>query len=103
MESFQSVMLFSMTTTVDWRGAFENEEINHLHAEGFHHAFIADALVSHRARGRGIGQRLVAAATGTSKEVGCEWLHVDFEEHLETFYSNAGGFRPTKPGLIRLR
>ncbi len=33
---------------------------------------------------------------------GCEWLHVDFEEHLKSFYVDTCGFRETAAGLIAL-
>jgi hypothetical protein len=33
---------------------------------------------------------------------GCEWLFVDFEPHLETFYLESCGFRPTLAGLVHL-
>ena len=33
---------------------------------------------------------------------GCEWLHVDFEDHLRTFYFDACGFVPTNAWLIEL-
>jgi len=33
---------------------------------------------------------------------GCEWLHVDFDEHLSGFYFDACGFAPTPAGLISL-
>ncbi len=29
-------------TTYQWRGAFENEEVNRLHAEGFKHEVLDD-------------------------------------------------------------
>lgn len=136
-------MLFSMTTTLEWRGTFENEEINQLHAEGFNHepgdddwtgmlsrfslgwvtardqkglvgfvnviwdgqahAFIEDTLVADRARRQGIGKQLVSVATEQSRAAGCEWLHVDFDDHLKSFYFKACGFRPTNAGLIQLR
>lgn len=135
-------MLFSMTITWEWRGAFRNEEINQLHAEGFNHAyfdddwadllsrlslgwvtardgqglvgfvnviwdgrvhaFIEDTLVAHRARRQGIGKILVAVATEHSRKAGCQWLHVDFEDQLKSFYFDACGFRPTNAGLIQL-
>jgi len=44
---------------------------------------------------------LVSAALH-ARASGCEWLHVDFEEHLTPFYFDACGFRPTRAGLIRL-
>ncbi|NEA41688.1 GNAT family N-acetyltransferase, partial [Streptomyces sp. SID11385] len=34
---------------------------------------------------------------------GCDWLHVDYEEHLRPFYEKACGFAPTAAGLVRLR
>ncbi|KKD02159.1 acetyltransferase, partial [Streptomyces sp. WM6386] len=37
-----------------------------------------------------------------SRAAGCEWLHVDFEEHLRSFYFEACGFRETTAGLIAL-
>jgi hypothetical protein len=38
-------------------------------------------------------------AARQAKAAGCEWLHVDFEPHLDTFYFDACGFRPTDAGL----
>ncbi len=126
----------------DWRGAFENAELNALHAEGFRHevgdedwrgqvgrhslgwvsaregdqlvgfvnvpwdggthAFILDTVVAMSARRRGIGRRLVAIAVGEARAAGCEWLHVDFDDDLRSFYLDACGFRPTEAGLIAL-
>ena len=136
-------MLFNMTITFAWRGMVRNDEINHLHAEGFDHAFVdvnwtdvlsrlslgwvtardaqglvgfvnviwdghvhafvEDTLVADRARRQGVGKRLLAVATEQSRESGCEWLHVDFDEHLKSFYLEACGFRSTNAGLIQLR
>lgn len=132
-----------MAIEYEWRGAFQNEEINQLHAEGFEHtyvdddwngllsrlslgwvtardshglvgfvnviwdgqvhAFVEDTLVANRARRQGIGQQLVAIATEQSRVAGCEWLHVDFDDHLRSFYFDACGFVPTNAGLIQLR
>ncbi|MFE2757100.1 GNAT family N-acetyltransferase [Actinosynnema sp. NPDC059335] len=126
----------------EWRGRFDNAEVNALHAEGFDHrpldddwwgqvtrhsvgwvtarrgddligfvnvawdgaihAFILDTLVTAAERGQGVGQRLVAAAAEGARAAGCEWLHVDYDDHLEPFYSDACGFRPTKAGLLAL-
>lgn len=71
--------------------------------DGQVHAFVEDNLVTHRARRQGIGKRLLAVATEQTKEAGCEWLHVDFDDHLRNFYFDARGFRPTNAGLIQLR
>jgi hypothetical protein len=41
-------------------------------------------------------------ATEAAREAGCEWLHVDFEDHLRSFYFDACGFARTNAGLIAL-
>jgi GNAT superfamily N-acetyltransferase len=71
--------------------------------DGLVHAWIQDTMVAARARGRGIGTELVAVATAAARDAGCEWLHVDFEEHLRDFYLGACGFQPTSAGLIPLQ
>lgn len=131
-----------MSITYVWRGAFENHEVNALHAEAFEtrvfdvdwvaqvgrhslgwvvardaaelvgfvnvawdggiHAFILDTMVAGSARRHGIGQRLVETAVGEARRAGCEWLHVDFDDHLRDFYFAACGFTPTNAGLIAL-
>ncbi len=70
--------------------------------DGFVHAWIQDTMVAASARGRGVGTRLVALATDGARAAGCEWLHVDFDDHLRDFYFTACGFRPTNAGLIAL-
>jgi ribosomal protein S18 acetylase RimI-like enzyme len=127
----------------EWRGTFENEELNALHAEAFEHlvleddwraqveghslgwvcarergelvgfvnvawdggvhAFVLDTAVARRAGRRGIGTGLVRIAVESARAAGCEWLHVDFEDHLRAFYFDACGFQPTNAGLIALR
>ncbi len=71
--------------------------------DGGVHAFILDTMVASRASRRGVGTRLVEVATEGARGAGCEWLHVDFEEHLRVFYFGACGFEPTNAGLISLR
>ena len=127
----------------EWRGRFDNTEVNRLHAEGFGHrvltvdwwgqvnrhslgwvcaraeaelvgwvnvawdgdvhAFLLDTMTTSAWRRRGVGTGLVELATRQAREAGCEWLHVDFEDHLREFYFRACGFRPTDAGLIALR
>jgi GNAT superfamily N-acetyltransferase len=70
--------------------------------DGGVHAFILDTLVAARARHHGIGTKLVAVATEQARAAGCEWLHVDFEDHLTGFYFQACGFTPVHAGLIAL-
>lgn len=128
--------------TYSWRGEFENDELNVLHAEGFDHrvldhdwraqveryslgwvtardtgrlvgfvnvpwdgdthAFVIDTLVAESHRRRRIGKRLVEIVQ-EARAAGCEWLHVDFDEHLRSFYFGACGFTPTNAGTIALR
>ena len=70
--------------------------------DGLVHAWIQDTMVATAARHRGIATELVARAVDQSRAAGCEWLHVDFEDHLRPFYLEACGFEPTNAGLIRL-
>jgi predicted N-acetyltransferase YhbS len=55
-----------------------------------------------RSRRQGIGVELVRVAEREARAAGCQWLHVDFEDHLRPFYFDACGFVPTNAGLIEL-
>jgi GNAT superfamily N-acetyltransferase len=70
--------------------------------DGAGHAFILDTVVTAGSRRRGVGSGLVAEAVRQARAAGCEWLHVDFEDHLRPFYLGSCGFRPTDAGLIAL-
>ena len=70
--------------------------------DGLTHAWIQDVMVSPAARHAGVGTRLVAMAQEQARTAGCEWLHVDFDEHLAPFSLGACGFTATPAGLIRL-
>ena len=70
--------------------------------DGLVHAWIQDTMVATPARHQGIATELVARAVDQSRAAGCEWLHVDFEDHLRAFYFDACGFTPTNAGLIEL-
>jgi GNAT superfamily N-acetyltransferase len=69
--------------------------------DGGIHAFLLDTTVHPDFRRRGIATELVRMATDAARSRGAEWLHVDYEPHLEGFYRRCG-FRPTKAGLIEL-
>jgi GNAT superfamily N-acetyltransferase len=100
----------------DWRGQVERHSLGWVCAwqeeelvgfvnvawDGGVHAFILDTVVAARARRQGIGAGLVATATEHARAAGCEWLHVDFEDHLTGFYVRSCGFTPTNAGLIAL-
>ncbi|MCD7061242.1 GNAT family N-acetyltransferase [Pelagibacterium xiamenense] len=70
--------------------------------DGGIHAFILDTCVDPDFRRQGIATHLVKAAETVARSRGAQWLHVDFEPHLESLY-RACGFRPTGAGLIDLR
>lgn len=71
--------------------------------DGGVHAFVLDTVVAAAVQRRGIGAALVEVAVREARRAGCEWLHVDFAEHLRPFYFDRCGFRPTDAGLIALR
>ena len=70
--------------------------------DGLVHAWIQDTMVATAARHQGIGAELVAVAVTEARGAGCEWMHVDFDDHLRPFYFDACGFTPTDAGLIAL-
>ncbi len=89
-----------------WAGEFrEGRLVGFVHAvwDGGAHAFLLDTAVSPAARRQGVGSRVVAALVRDLRELGTEWVHVDYEPHLEGFYRRACGFGPTPAGLLRLR
>ena len=50
----------------------------------------------------GLGRAVVEAVIRNARAAGCEWVHVDYEPHLESFYLDACGFQTTAAGLRRL-
>lgn len=100
----------------DWRSQLEGHSLGWVTArdhgrligfvnvawDGATHAFILDTLVAAEARRRGVGKRLVELAVVEARAAGCEWLHVDFEDHLRDFYFDACGFERADAGLIAL-
>jgi GNAT superfamily N-acetyltransferase len=70
--------------------------------DGGVHAFLLDTLVSRAVRRSGVGTGLVERAVEGARAAGCEWLHVDFDDHLRAFYFDACGFKPTDAGLVAL-
>ncbi len=101
---------------LDWEGLTANHSLGWVTARAGHeligfvnvlwdglvHAWIQDVMVAKSQRHRGIGVQLVAKARDRTKRAGCEWLHVDFDDELATFYYTACGFSPAKAGLIDL-
>ncbi|WP_433372317.1 GNAT family N-acetyltransferase [Actinoplanes sp. CA-142083] len=88
-----------------WVGAFDADRLVgfvQVCWDGGSHAFILDTAVDPDRQHHGLGTRLVGAAADEARAAGCEWLHVDFEPHLEHFYLDKCGFRSTAAGLIHL-
>lgn len=69
--------------------------------DGGVHAFVLDTTVHPEVRRRGVGRGLVVRAAEEARGHGAEWLHVDFEPHLEGFYKGCG-FEATEAGLLNL-
>lgn len=89
-----------------WVGAFDNDRLIgfvQVCWDGGAHAFVLDTAVHPDHGRRGIGRELVLRAADEARGAGCEWLHVDYEPHLEDFYVRACGFSPTAAALLRLR
>ena len=70
--------------------------------DGGVHAFLLDTTVHLDFQRQGIATSLVRRAAELARERGAQWLHVDYEPHLESFYRGCG-FRPTLAGLIELK
>lgn len=70
--------------------------------DGLVHAWIQDLMVAESSRHQRIGVGLVEQARLGAKAAACEFLHVDFDDDLRSFYFDACGFRPTNAGLIEL-
>jgi ribosomal protein S18 acetylase RimI-like enzyme len=91
--------------SLGWVCARDDDELVgfvYLAWDGGIHAFILDPIVASRARRQGLGAKLIAVAVNEARAAGCEWLHVDFDDHLREFYFDACGFTPTNAGLIAL-
>lgn len=92
--------------SLGWVVAYDGDELVgfvNVPWDGGIHAFIIDTLTTPRVQRQGIGTELVAVAARESAKAGCEWLHVDFDDHLAGFYFESCGFRPTQAGLIALK
>lgn len=88
-----------------WVGAFIDDRlVGFVHAvwDGGRHAFLLDTMVAPDLQHQRIGTGLVAALIGDLRELGIEWLHVDYEPHLDSFYRDTCEFGTADAGLLRL-
>ncbi len=97
---FQPVLDRSLTYICAYTGETLIGFVN-LAWDGGVHVFLLDTTVHPDWQRRGIGRELVQRATAAAREQDVEWLHVDYEPHLDGFYRGCG-FQPTPAGLIRL-
>jgi len=91
--------------SVSWVGSFHQDSlIGFVHAcwDGGLHAFLLDTVVDPEYQRQGVGYNLVQTLIQRVRAAGCEWLHVDYEPHLDSFYRDACGFKTTQAGLLRL-
>ncbi len=91
--------------SLTWIGAFDGDVLIgfvHLAWDGGAHAFVIDTAVDPSHQRRGVGRALVEAAVTEATRAGCEWVHVDFEPHLSSFYRESCGFASTDAGLLQL-
>jgi len=76
------------------------------HANYLHHStgrgLLLDTVVDPEYQRQGVGYNLVQTLIQRVRAAGCEWLHVDYEPHLDSFYRDACGFKTTQAGLLRL-
>ncbi|MDV6373255.1 GNAT family N-acetyltransferase [Deinococcus arenicola] len=87
-----------------WITAFDGETLVgfvNVAWDGGAHAFLLDTTVHPAWQRRGMGVSLVREAAQAAKAEGINWLHVDYEPHLQRFYERCG-FRPTAAGLLQL-
>jgi hypothetical protein len=83
-----------MTVSYQWRGDFTSAEANAPHAECFRHPVLSDDEWDWREQ---VGTRLVEVAAREARAAGCEWLHVDFEDHLRASTLTPAGSSPPTP------
>ncbi|MDZ4765019.1 MAG: GNAT family N-acetyltransferase [Chloroflexota bacterium] len=70
--------------------------------DGGIHAFLLDTTVHIAFQRRGIGEQLIKTAVDAARQRDIEWVHVDYEPHLRSYYAKCG-FLPTEAGLINLK
>jgi len=87
-----------------WVCAYESEKLVGFVKviwDGGVHAFLLDTTVHADYQRQGIGTGLVQRAVNGSRQGGVEWLHVDYEPRLTSFYDRAG-FKHSLAGILKL-
>jgi len=90
--------------SVGWVCAFDGSQLcGFVHAcwDGGRHAFVLDTAVHPDYQRQGIATELLQRQASLARDAGCDWLHVDYEPHLDDLYRSTG-FAPTLAGLRKL-
>lgn len=66
------------------------------------HGFLLDPTVAPKFRRQGHAQEMIRQILARAKSLSIEWVHVDYEPRLRSFYT-ACGFAPTEAGLYQVR
>jgi GNAT superfamily N-acetyltransferase len=98
--SFQAVLERSLAYLCAYDGELLVGFVN-VAWDGGIHGFLLDTTVRDTHQHLGIGTALVGRAAAVAASRGLEWLHVDFEPHLQQFYTRCG-YKPTDAGLLQL-
>ncbi len=99
--SWAPVHARSLTWVTAWSAGKDLIGYVNVATDGGVHAFLLDTTVHPGHRRQGLGSRLVREAAAAASAAGATWLHVDYEPHLDGFYTGCG-FSPTAAGLLRL-
>lgn len=70
-------------------------------SDGGIHGFLLDTSVHTDYKKQGIGSELVRQCLLEAQKQNITWVHVDYEEHLDSFYKGCG-FKSTAAGLVNL-
>jgi len=98
--SYQNILARSLAHLGAYDGALLVGFVN-IAWDGGIHAFILDPCTDPAFQRQGIGTQLVRQAADLARERGAEWLHVDYEPHLEDFYRGCG-FHSSAAGIMKL-
>lgn len=100
-KTFAPILSHSLT----YIGAFDQDRLIgfvNVAWDGGIHGFLLDTTVHVEYQRQGIGQALVKSAIEIAEKRGIEWLHVDYEPHLDIFYKRCG-FKGTEAALLKLK
>ena len=98
--TFGEVLARSLTYAAAFDGARLVGFVN-VAWDGDVHGFILDPTVHRAYQRRGIGTEMMARVARVASDRGLEWLHVDYDSHLQAFYEGCG-YEKTDAGLLKV-